>query len=247
MKIRNLALSFSVLLIIVQCCFSQQAIEPVLISELGKPCSEELARDYDVFLVELNNDPAAMGYIIFYGEAGQEGTNLRYIDYLRRVYPSMRGFDRDRINFVRGYDRDKMHFEFWKVSPGASIPVVSKEFKLEKISAASRFQKVVPEIQTDSGSSNGFVDSFLANWGCDFAPNFKDFAVILTKEKDLSGYLVIRAKKKNARKIKTLALEELTRIFKVSRKRLKIVFGDETEEPELELWLVPQGETFLVK
>ncbi|MCW5960822.1 MAG: hypothetical protein KIS76_11730 [Pyrinomonadaceae bacterium] len=92
-----------------------------------------------------------------------------------------------------------------------------------------------------------FVDGFYAFEGCEFAPNLKDFAAILSQEKDLNGYLVIRAKKNIARKINSLALEELTKTFKISPKRLKIVFGDETEDSELELWLVPQGEEFIVK
>ncbi len=218
-----------------------QKPEAVLINEFENACSEIIALHYDSFLVELHNDPTSTGYIVFNGEESQDGTNLRYIQHLSFSYPRFRGFNANRVILIRGENQSKMRIQFWKVPPEANLPEVEKNFENEKISSTKRFQKTYAELTKLPGSKKEeLVDGFYAFEGCDFAPNLKDFAKILSENDNLTGYLVIYAAKKKAKKIQDFVIKNLTVNHKIPKNRLKIISGGKSEEPIIELWFVPK-------
>lgn len=220
--------------------FSQEKPEAQLIDEFGRICSEDLMARYDGFLIRLQNDPSAAGYIVLHGENSQEGSNILYADFLTKIYPERRGYASERIVFVRGENLDALKTLFWIVPAGAEPPDVENLFEPKKTVSSERFQKTAAEIfKYDSGEDfiNGFYEL-----GCDFAPNFKDFTKKLLENEKLKGYLIIHAKKNKAEKIEKIARKNLTGIYKVPKNRLKIIYGEKLEDPEIELWLVPEGE-----
>ncbi len=241
MKLQKLVLFFSVLFIFSQFCFAQEKPEAVLINDFENACSEIIALHYDNFLVQLFNDPTSTGYIVFNGEESQNGNNLRYIRHVSFNYPRFRGFDPYRIVLIRGENQGKMRIQFWKVPFGADMPEVEKNFEAGKILSTQRFQKTIAELAKLPGfKKEELIDGFYAFEGCDFAPNLKDFAKVLSEDDDLTGYLIIYAAKKNAKKIQDFVMKNLTVNHKIPKNRLKIISGGKSEEPIIELWFVPK-------
>ncbi len=229
-----LILSFSV--------YSQNTNEVKLIDELGKPCSEDLSARYDSFLTELQNTPNSKGYIIFNGEISQEGTNLRFIEILKR-HLEFRKFDENRIVLIRGENLKDMNIQFWLMPNDSNPPKVEKLYSNEKITSPKMFQRIVAEFNKNYGNENEFFDSFSGNWGCDFAPNLKDYAEVLKSYNNLTGYIIIYGSKTQSKKrIKNFAVKQLITKYKIAKNRLRTVYGENREESEIELWFVPKGD-----
>lgn len=77
----------------------------------------------DIFAVELQGNPNAEGYLVYYGSPqSRPGEFDRYtkrsIDYLVQT----RGVDRRRIKLLRGADSDTAFIEMWLVPQGADPP-----------------------------------------------------------------------------------------------------------------------------
>lgn len=228
-------------------CFGQEKSVAVLHDEFGKICSEDLMSRYDGYMVRLYNEPSAMGYFVFYGEENFEGRNLNFIEYLKSIYPTRRGFDKTKLVLRRGANRPQMHIQFWVVPAGADAPKPVKEFVPEKIASTTLFDKNWADLYRDEYSKrreiyvNGFYDL-----GCEFSPNVKEFAEILFANPELTGYLVVYTKfgkgAKRGNQVAAFAVRDLVKNYKVPRARLKTIYGDNREEPEIELWLVPKGD-----
>ncbi len=239
---KNLFLKLSIVILFLTVgIYAQEKSEATLIDEFGKICSEDLMARYDNLLIQLQNEPSSKGYIIFNGENSQEGTNILYSGYVSKIYPSMRGYNLNRLVFIRGKNSDTMQTKFWIVPDGAKPPEIKNIFQSQKINSTTRFQETYAELfkYPDSGLSfvNGFYDL-----GCNFAPNLQDFAKILLSDDNLTGYLIIYGSKKQAKKIKNFSVKALVKTYKVPQKRLKTIYGERREEAEIEIWFVPNGD-----
>lgn len=241
MKIKEMFISFSILLFAVQVFFAQETPKAELIDEFGKLCSEEVMANYDNYMFHLQNNPSATGYFVFYGNDSMEGTNLTFIKYLTEIYPTLRRYDKSRIVLIRGENRGEMKTQFWIVPAGAIPPIPEKKFVQEKITSTTRFDKNWADFHKWFAKleiyDNGFFDL-----GCEFSPNVNEFARILLTEKDLTGYLVIYGNnKKRAEKVAKFAVNDLVKTNKIPRNRLKTIYGGKSEEPQIEFWFVPKG------
>lgn len=243
MKAQKILLILICLFAFSQISFGQEKPQAIQIDEMGKPCSEELMARLDAFFMALQNEPTAKGYIVFYGDETIEGTNFSYIRYLTEFYPKHR-FDEKRFFLLRGANQDNMKIQFWIVPSGANPPQPESNFVSRKITSTIRFDKGRADFNKDSGKLDIYSNGFF-NLGCDFAPNQNVFAKTLLSNDELTGYLLIYTKsgknKKYADRIASFALKELTKTYKVPRNRLKIIYGGNREEPEIEFWFVPKG------
>lgn len=79
----------------------------------------------DRFYIELNNNPAAQGFIINYGLP--RDIEKRRAQILKAI--QFRKYDATRITFVEGGFREKVKTEFWLVPPGADSPTPQTEAK----------------------------------------------------------------------------------------------------------------------
>jgi hypothetical protein len=243
MKLHKLFFTLLLILLTDQIYFGQENPQAQLIDEFGKACNEEFLAKSDAFLVGLNNDPTATGFIIFYGDKLYEGRNLNYIRAFDS-YISIRKFDKTRILILRGENQGEMKTQFWIVPAGASPPKPETEFIESKIIKTTLFDKNWADFNRDFGKLDIYSDGF-DDLGCEFSPNRKGFAGKINSNPELTGYLVIYTKfgrgKAHADKIASFALRELIREFKISRNRLKIIYGGNRKEPEIEFWLAPKG------
>jgi hypothetical protein len=246
MKSQKVLAFLVTLLISLQICEAQEKTEALLIDEFDKLCSEEVMARYDSFLGELGNNPSAMGYFVFYGDAQREGGNLNFIAFLKDIYPDSRRFDKTRLAVVRGANRPQMHVQFWVVPPGAEAPTPEKEFLREKINSTKIFDKNWADFYKDYGGTTEIYSSSFLELGCEFAPNVREFAKILLADAELTGYLVVYTKfgkgAKRGNQVAAFAVNDLVKNYKAPRSRLRTIYGGSREKPELELWLVPKGD-----
>ena len=90
----------------------------------GNNCEEGFAR-LDNFFIDLNNDPAADGVIVLYGDLRAAGAASHRELQLRNHF-TFRGFPLERVEFVRGPAREDGTTQFWIVPPGANGPEVDQ-------------------------------------------------------------------------------------------------------------------------
>lgn len=90
-----------------------------MIAQLKNNNCEERQAMMDVFFVELNNEPSAMGYIFSFGSPRA----VARVEKQMRANLKWRKYDESRITFVNGGGRSKKPtVEFWIVPAGAEAP-----------------------------------------------------------------------------------------------------------------------------
>lgn len=245
MKFIKIPLGLIILFTSFQFCLGQVEPKSILFGELfDQICSEILAYKLDYFLVELHKNPDAKGYVVFNGKTAQEGKNLLYLEEPLK-YIRFRGFDINRIVTVRGENKDKMTMQFWIVPNGAKTPTVEKNLIKEKIDSTTRFDVAWADWHKWNNSEWTIYSHSFVEWGCEMDLNMKAFAETLRSQSNLTGYLIVYPKfgkgKNQAKKVTDFAVKELTQQHKISKERLKIIYGGNRNEPQLELWLVPNG------
>ncbi len=246
MKLKITITSIFIFFLTVQISFGQNnQKEAVLFSELREGyCSETLVHELDTFLLELHNTSSAKGHIIFQGKNAQEGKNIKYFATLKS-HITHRNFDPSRIEYFRDEDTEQMIMQFWIVPQGAAAPKLEKEFVRQKIDSTTRFDIGWADWHKWNGSEWTIYSYSFVNWGCDIDLNMKAFAETLNSQSNLTGYLVVYPKfgkgKRQAKKVTDFAVKELTQQYKVSKSKLKTIYGGNRQEPELELWFVPDG------
>ena len=146
-------------------CFSSvlaQAKEAYKFQELvaGAGSCEIALRDLDYFALELQKNPTAQGYIIFYGGKTYDFYEKPKSRLPRRNEAEFRariaegrlkwlGVDSSRYVIVNGGFREKFTFEFWIVPAGAQVPKPTPTVQAKEI----RFRE---------GKAKGDL------WGCVF-------------------------------------------------------------------------------
>jgi hypothetical protein len=109
-------------------------------------CDDEKAR-LDSFANELQNNPDAQGYIIFYGgkrrqsssrptsrlELPRRGDAAARVARVKPYLTSTRGIDVDRVVVINGGYRDLWSAELWIVPKGAKLPVPTATVKPQAI------------------------------------------------------------------------------------------------------------------
>ena len=109
-------------------------------------CDDEKAR-LDNFANELQNNPDAQGYIIFYGGKRQQSADRRNsrlelprqgeaaarVARLKPYISSTRGIDNDRVVVINGGYRDLWAAELWIVPKGAKPPAPTATVKPQRI------------------------------------------------------------------------------------------------------------------
>lgn len=136
----------------------------------------------DSFLVELQDNPSAQGYLINYGT----NKDISAREKLLRNHLSFRKFDPVRIVFVRGGFRGEVKTELWIVPYGAELPTVKAELK--------QFDEFGPV-------ANGYIKALLDSLFVELQdqPDKKGYIVttgaarqILSREKLMRNYILVR-------------------------------------------------------
>lgn len=201
---------------------SQEPPKAVLVDEFGILCSEELMARYDYFVGKLATHPSSKGLLILYGDRTSEGRNLSLYQYVNSFYPQVRQFKNLNLEFVRGIDQAETKVQFWIIPAGAGDPRPIETYKPLPVTSTTRYEL-----------------------GCDFAPNNVGFVDLLKKNRSLTGFLVIYTEfgkgKSHGDRVAKFAINKLLKNFRISRTRIKTIYGGNRINPEIELWLVPDG------
>lgn len=87
--------------------------------EFGKATNGYVKMQFDGFMVELNNNPNAQGYIIIYGSDREAVKRQKQI----RNAIAFRKYDAARSTIVRGGKEEVIRTQFWIVPEGAEPPM----------------------------------------------------------------------------------------------------------------------------
>ena len=115
-----LKILFLILVVGCSAAFAQTEKPPqaILFDEFETATNGYVKWRMDSFFAELSNNPAAQGYIINYGTAGEIAKREKQL----RNSIRFRKYDASRITFVRGGTREKIKTVLWIVPPGAEPP-----------------------------------------------------------------------------------------------------------------------------
>lgn len=141
MKTLSAALIIFVMLVqISSASFSQGAVMSDRFEDIY--CNDEKAR-LDGFTIQLQNQPDAIGYVVFYGgrrygKKGQSRLPRRNeaearVARLKSYLVDLRGLDPKRVVIVNGGYRETWQAELWVVPTGATQPVPKPTLKPEQI------------------------------------------------------------------------------------------------------------------
>jgi hypothetical protein len=84
--------------------------------------NDEKAR-LDNFVIELQNDPGAAGYVVVYPRrAGKRGEAEQHFSRVIDYVVNSRDLDKSRLVTLVGPARDALHVELWVVPAGATPP-----------------------------------------------------------------------------------------------------------------------------
>lgn len=101
-------------------------------------CEDEMAR-LDNFAVQLNNEPGATGYVIFYGgrlynrRLARRGEGEARASRIKRYLTENRGIDAGRVVEVNGGYRESWSAELWIAPSGAAAPTPTPTLKIKEI------------------------------------------------------------------------------------------------------------------
>lgn len=232
----KILLTLFLLIFTFQVSFGQEKSKAELVSEFGQTCSEDVMARFDGFYSAKLNEPTSTSYIIFYGNEANEGRNLSYIYWLANYYKGRVSAE----NIIRGANQKEEKIQFWIVPQGAELPKPTSEFIPTEINKPTLFDSVWADFHKWYGKLDIYSQGFW-DLGCDFPPNQKEFAKVLSSNPNLNGRLVVYNRNKSrAEKVVKFALNQLIKNHKISSNRLTTTYGGKSEEPKLEFWLVPQ-------
>lgn len=207
--------------------------------------SDKKAR-MDNFVVQLQQEPEAKGYIIVYhSRRDRPGLSVRLLDQMRRYLLYNRGLTSDRIVTIDGGPATNLVQEFWIVPPGTTPEIRSDAYTtvVEDRTVARVYDEYFFDLD----------DRYLTD-GDLMGDSIPGFAAALHREPESLAYVIAypqcrREGRRNvcdprgsaARMLKGIRLE-LTKTHNVPATRLRLVNGGYRRQRAVELWIVPRGE-----
>ncbi|HQZ98254.1 MAG TPA: hypothetical protein PLP21_18185 [Pyrinomonadaceae bacterium] len=234
--------AFVALLVLAINAFPQKSLEAIPVDEFGEVCSEDLMARMDNFLNQINNNPTARGVVIFHGRTDTEGRNQKLADYIARR-PTRPGIELPRLPIIRGENRSKQFIQFWLVPAGAPEPKPDRPHLPNAYTETSLFDRSPVGFHRWEGVLDIYDDGFY-DLGCNFSPNKDVFAEILNANRNVNAVLIVYTDaetRKDGLKLASWAINDLVKNHKVSRSRVRAIFGGLRKEAEIEFWLVPKG------
>lgn len=204
---------------------SQEIPKPVKFDEFETATNGDVKMKMDAFYAELNNNPAAQGYIINYGTKREIAIRRNQIS----VSIAWRKFDGTRITIVDGGFRDGVKSELWIVPPGAENPQPSSNAKI-----IEAFGKV---LDGDLTARLQFFNAYFAN-----DPKLKGYILIYGSAKS-----IVSQQSRIKRIIKSLKLNSARVTFKNAgsddggKTEFWLISANDKNESKTKIWVVPPG------
>lgn len=202
---------------------------------------EDLSARLDNFVISLQNEPDADGYVISYGPQGEGSGTGNCLLRNSEIYLSNRGIAPERIRTIYGGRFEKLTdtlTELWIVPHGAEVPE-PRQYKNNIDTISGKFDEYAAweGFEESEGPSSGDV-------------TLAAFADALTQQSKTVACIVAYSSNGAVpgiwRRIAKREAEALER-YGVKADRVKIIFGgtvkrDQNEDPEIvsvQLWILP--------
>jgi hypothetical protein len=194
----------------------------------------------DNFAIQLQQEPAMVGYIVAYGPDGDgSGTGNFRLRMSKDYLVNSRGIDPERIKTIYGgpyKNLEESASELWIAPPEAEAPETIKyENKAGqftgKFSEETAWDGLILNVE-DAGTGPPVGDVSAAN-----------FAHMLRLQPQTYAYIVVYEGDESAPgawgRISTRAAENLQKDYGIQSDRIKTIFGGYDKEAKLQLWILP--------
>ena len=168
--LRKITRTLLLTLLLALVCFGQTADDtslrqdtkiPIIIDEFGRMGDCETRGRLDNFLVRIQENPDAAGYIIIY-----QGKNALPAEYevssyekIIRSHLAFRNFDASRVTFLNGGFREELSIELWLIPSGANEPTPTNTVSAPVMPKGKTF--LYDKKNLDSELYNILLDEFI--------------------------------------------------------------------------------------
>ncbi|HCA59123.1 MAG TPA: hypothetical protein DEP46_14205 [Blastocatellia bacterium] len=205
-------------------------------------CTEDVRLRIDTLLVELQQRPGSVGYVIGSADRSIPGRFLKYFNNLQS-HVIYRKFDPARVKFYRAPDGKSMRFDHWISVDGVTTPELPPAYRPAKIVEPTLFDSSAIISITKEGVEFGY--GFETVEPCDWGLRLRDFAMAVNADPNLQAYLIASAGKQSRTRFVRRALQltstTLSREHGIPASKIKTRYAGIQRDDEMQLWLVPKG------
>lgn len=215
---------------------------PILFDEFGAVGYCDLTARLDNFAIQLQNSPKQQGFLLAYAPPG---AGERILDSLKNYLVNSRGIDEDRLTTIyggRNKNLSELNAQLW-IAPEGVVGPEPVKFDVKP----AQFKGIFYEQQGyDEIAYPGSFDEE----GFHMGVVMEGFADVFKHQPQSVTYVVGYNGKTSTpgawKRIAQNEIEELTRLgFEANR--FKIIFGGESEEAKVQVWVQPSVEPPPVK
>jgi hypothetical protein len=223
--------------------------------EFGDALVTDIKARADNFAIELQNNPAAKGFIIVYrSRRDVPGISYRYAHRIQYYLVNMRGIEKARVIAIDGGEADCLSQEFWIVPPGTTLTPRSDVYQRNFVDTDSA-QKFDELTWGGDDLSPGVGSDELEAYATALRAQPRARAYVIA----YGGYYIQRGpygengKQRRysqidrdppgtARKVLKQTRRLLVKEFHFSASRIRLTDGGYRKWGGIELWIVPRGE-----
>lgn len=227
MKISKVFLSL-VILFAAQITWSQESVsQSKLVDEFGALNCEDILGRMDNFMINLNDSPGSVGYVIIHPKKGATKEGFTRESWIKGSI-HFRKFDKTRLLILRGEEEDAFRAQYWLVPAGATKPELKE----------GKWSYYGGNIQKAFVFYSIFVDS-----SCPADGSFDGFAEFLRDNPGTRANIVIFNKPtREARKEVDDYIKTITKDGRLSSDRFKVFFAKNNGFSDVEFWVLPAKE-----
>jgi hypothetical protein len=219
--------------------------DAVKFDEYGRIGGCDHSARLDNFAIQLQNEPAATGYILIYGPEGEGwGTRQTLFEIINDYLVNSRGIAKDRIQLIHGGRNINLRepkVELWLAPPGAPAPE-AQNYETEIQSFKGKFAE-------QRAWDAAWEDAHMVFDGGTGPPvsdaTFASFVDMLKQQKQATGYVVVYNGPDSVpgawRRVASREVDDLQKRG-VESDRVKTIFGGNARSAKTELWIQPRDE-----
>jgi hypothetical protein len=211
---------------------------PLILSDQSENlfCTEDVRLKMDSFMLEVQQRPGSIGYIVGSANSSVPGRFNKYFKAFQQ-HVVIRQFDTSRMKFYRAQDGGSMRFDYWISADGITRPELPEAYRRSAITGATLYDS--------SLISSFFRDGVEFGHACDWGLDLRHFAMTVNADPNLEAYLIATAGSRSnvnlARQALSLTARELSKDHGLSARRIKTRFVGVRERTEMQLWIAPKG------
>ena len=220
--------------------------------EFGDIYVTDIKARADNFAIELQNNPAAKGFIIVYrSHRDLPGISFRYADRIRRYLVDLRGIRGDRVIAIDGGESPCLIQEFWIAPPNTAPTPRADAYKqsFDNLGSVRKFDEI--PIDEESGIGPGTLEGFAE--ALRHEPHGRAYFIVYAQYYVERGSFDNDGKRvhyKNvyfdppgsAQQVLNRARRSLIGVSPTMSSRIRLVNGGYRQQAAVELWIVPAGE-----